>query len=58
MRRRLARPEKTETVLIIGGGAFGLLHMLVLKAAGVREVVVVGRGAERLNGRESSARTA
>ena len=41
-------PEKNETVVIIGGGAFGLLHMLVLKAAGVREVVVVGRGAERL----------
>ncbi|MGH7923017.1 MAG: alcohol dehydrogenase catalytic domain-containing protein [Candidatus Binatus sp.] len=44
----MARPEKNETVVIIGGGAFGLLHMLVLKAAGVREVVVVGRGAERL----------
>jgi L-iditol 2-dehydrogenase len=44
----MARPEKNETVAIIGGGAFGLLHMLVLKAAGVRAVVVVGRGAERL----------
>jgi L-iditol 2-dehydrogenase len=44
----MARPEKGETVAIIGGGAFGLLHMLVLKAAGVREVAVVGRGAERL----------
>jgi len=44
----MARPEKNETVVIIGGGAFGLLHMLVLKAAGVREVVVVGRGAKRL----------
>jgi L-iditol 2-dehydrogenase len=44
----MARPEKNETVVIIGGGAFGLLHMLVLRAAGVREVVVVGRGAERL----------
>lgn len=44
----MARPEKSETVLIIGAGAFGLLHMLMLKAAGVREVVVVGRGAERL----------
>lgn len=44
----MARPEKSETVAIIGAGAFGLLHMLVLKASGVREVVVVGRGAERL----------
>jgi L-iditol 2-dehydrogenase len=44
----MARPEKSETVVIIGAGAFGLLHMLVLKAAGGREVVVVGRGAERL----------
>ena len=44
----MARPEKSETVMIVGAGAFGLLHMLVLKAAGVREVVVVGRGAERL----------
>jgi L-iditol 2-dehydrogenase len=44
----LARPEKNETVVIIGGGAFGMLHMLVLKAAGVREVVVVGRGSKRL----------
>ena len=44
----MARPEKSETVVIIGAGAFGLLHMLVMKASGVREVVVVGRGAERL----------
>jgi len=44
----MARPEINESVAIIGGGAFGLLHMLVLKAAGVREVVVVGRGAQRL----------
>ncbi len=44
----MARPEKDETVVILGGGAFGLLHMLVLKAAGVREVAVVGRGAQRL----------
>jgi L-iditol 2-dehydrogenase len=44
----MARAEKNETVVIIGGGAFGLLHMLVLKAAGVREVVVVGRGGQRL----------
>jgi L-iditol 2-dehydrogenase len=44
----MARPEKSESVMIIGAGAFGLLHMLVLKAMGVREVAVVGRGAERL----------
>jgi L-iditol 2-dehydrogenase len=46
--QEMARPEKTETVAIIGGGAFSLLHMLVLKAAGVREVAVVGRSAKRL----------
>lgn len=46
--QEMARPEKSESVLIIGGGAFGLLHMLALKAAGVREVAVLGRGAERL----------
>lgn len=46
--QELARPAKNETALIVGGGAFGLLHMLVLKAAGVREVVVLGRGEERL----------
>jgi L-iditol 2-dehydrogenase len=46
--QEMARPEKTETVAIIGGGAFSLLHMLVLKAAGVREVAIVGRGAKRL----------
>jgi L-iditol 2-dehydrogenase len=44
----LARPTKDESVLIVGAGAFGLLHMRVLKAAGIREVVVAGRGDERL----------
>lgn len=44
----LARPEPAESVLIVGAGAFGLLHMLVLRAAGVREVAVAGRGADRL----------
>jgi len=44
----MARPEQGETVVILGAGAFGLLHMLTLKAAGMREVVVVGRGAKRL----------
>jgi L-iditol 2-dehydrogenase len=46
--QEMARPEKNETAVILGGGAFGLLHMLMLKAAGLREVAVVGRGAERL----------
>lgn len=44
----LARPEPHETALIVGAGAFGLLHMLALRAAGVREVAVAGRGNERL----------
>jgi len=44
----LARPEPFETVLIVGAGAFGLLHLLLLKAQGVREVAVAGRGADRL----------
>jgi len=44
----MARPESFETVLIIGAGAFGLLHTMVLKALGVREVVVAGRGTQRL----------
>ena len=44
----LARPEPFESVLIIGAGAFGLLHMLALRAAGAREIAVAGRGAERL----------
>jgi len=46
--QEMARPLQSETVLIIGGGAFGLLHMLALKTLGVREVAVLGRGAERL----------
>ena len=43
----LALPQPFETVLIIGAGAFGLLHMLMLKA-GVGDVVVAGRGNDRL----------
>jgi L-iditol 2-dehydrogenase len=35
-------------VLIVGAGAFGLLHMLALRAAGVHEVTIAGRGADRL----------
>jgi L-iditol 2-dehydrogenase len=43
-----ARPESFESVLIIGAGPFGLLHMMALRIAGVREIVVAGRGARRL----------
>ena len=46
--QQMARPQSFESVLIIGPGAFGLLHMMVLKAAGVRQVVVAGRGKPRL----------
>src|SRR5260370_35093898 len=34
--------------MMVGAGALVLLHLLLLKSAGVREVAVVGRGAERL----------
>jgi L-iditol 2-dehydrogenase len=44
----LARPEAFESVLIIGAGAFGLLHMLALRAGGVSEITIAGRGADRL----------
>ncbi|HUO03700.1 MAG TPA: alcohol dehydrogenase catalytic domain-containing protein [Candidatus Binataceae bacterium] len=46
--QEMARPEKFEIALIVGAGPFGLLHMLALRAAGVREVIVAGRGANRL----------
>ena len=46
--QELARPEPFETVLIVGAGPFALLHMLMLKALGVREVVIAGRGANRV----------
>src|SRR5512147_636149 len=35
------RPD--DTVLIIGAGAISLLHLLVLKSAGVHDVIVLGR---------------
>ncbi|MGH7779309.1 MAG: zinc-dependent alcohol dehydrogenase [Candidatus Binataceae bacterium] len=44
----MARPEKSESAMIIGAGAFGILHMLALRAAGVREIAIAGRGAARL----------
>jgi L-iditol 2-dehydrogenase len=43
-----ARPQPFESALIIGAGPFALLHMLVLRVFGVREIVVAGRGAQRL----------
>jgi L-iditol 2-dehydrogenase len=46
--QEIARPETFESVLIIGAGPFGLLHMLALRVIGVRQVVVAGRGAPRL----------
>ena len=33
---------------VVGAGAFGLLHMLALRAAGVHEIAIAGRGADRL----------
>lgn len=44
----MAAPQRHETVMILGAGPFGLFHMMVLRAAGVREVVIAGRGDERL----------
>jgi L-iditol 2-dehydrogenase len=46
--QEMAAPEQSESVLIVGSGPFGLLHMLALRAIGVREIVVAGRGAQRL----------
>jgi L-iditol 2-dehydrogenase len=44
----MARPEPFESALIVGAGAFGMLHMLALRSAGVREIAVAGRGDQRL----------
>ncbi|HVN64778.1 MAG TPA: zinc-binding dehydrogenase, partial [Candidatus Binataceae bacterium] len=46
--QEMARPERHETALVVGAGPFGILHMLALKAAGVNEVAIAGRGAARL----------
>lgn len=40
-----------DTALVIGAGAIGLLHVMLLRSMGV-EVIVVGRGAERLRAAE------
>ncbi len=44
----IAAPQSFESCLILGAGAFGLLHALLLRHAGVRRVVIAGRGATRL----------
>jgi L-iditol 2-dehydrogenase len=44
----MARPQQMETCMVLGAGAFGLLHVILLKAAGVAKVVVAGRGDARL----------
>jgi L-iditol 2-dehydrogenase len=44
----MACPRKDETVLIVGAGPFGLLHLMVLKAAGVHAIAIAGRGESRL----------
>lgn len=44
----LAHPEPGETALVIGAGAFGLLHALMLKAEGIDQIAVAGRGKPRL----------
>jgi L-iditol 2-dehydrogenase len=43
-----ARPQSFETCMVIGAGAFGMLHAMLLRSAGVRRVVIVGRGEARL----------
>jgi L-iditol 2-dehydrogenase len=46
--QEMARPQAFESILVIGAGPFGLLHMLVLKLMAAREIVIAGRGAQRL----------
>jgi L-iditol 2-dehydrogenase len=51
------RPD--DTVAIIGAGAIGLLHLMALHASGIENVIVVGRGEERVaRARRLGARTA
>ena len=47
--QEIAQPQTFESVLIIGAGPFGLLHLLALRAVGVREIVIAGRGEQRLH---------
>ena len=46
--QEIAQPQPFESVLIVGAGPFGLLHLLTLRERGVREVAIAGRGEERL----------
>lgn len=46
--QEIAAPEAHETAVIVGTGPFGLLHMMALRVAGLRRIVMVGRGAKRL----------
>ena len=46
--QEMARPQAFESVLIIGAGPFGLLHMLLLRRSEASEIVIAGRGAPRL----------
>ncbi len=46
--QELARPEKFESALIVGAGPFAILHLMLLKARGVREIVVAGKHENRL----------
>ncbi len=39
------RPD--DTVVLIGAGAISLLHVMVLRAMGVQQIVVIGRNAQR-----------
>ena len=39
------RPD--DTVVLVGAGAFALLHLLVLRARGLEQIVVVTRGLQR-----------
>lgn len=46
--QEIAQPQPFESALIVGAGPFGLLHLLALRARGVREIAIAGRGADRL----------
>ena len=40
--------REEDTVLIIGAGAIGLIHLMVLRGMNVRRIIVAGRRAARL----------
>ncbi len=46
--QEVAQPRPFESVLIVGAGPFGLLHLLALRDRGVREIAIAGRGDDRL----------